>query len=152
MGKYGLCNGSWWCSLICFDKSIIGPYVANLVNGVFTPENSTVIGLIKNNEIEAGVWYENYTKVSITAHIAITGKMTPKFLSTIFHYPYIQLGVDKIIAPVCSDNKKSIQMLHKFGFEEKARLLDVVPTGDLLFFVMTKDNCKYLKERYGKTI
>jgi hypothetical protein len=36
------------------------------------------------------------------------------------------------------------------GFEEQARLLDVFPTGDLLFFVMSKDKCRFLGERYGK--
>jgi hypothetical protein len=36
------------------------------------------------------------------------------------------------------------------GFEEQARLLDVFPTGDLLFFVMSKDKCKFLGEKYGK--
>jgi L-amino acid N-acyltransferase YncA len=60
------------------------------------------------------------------------------------------LGVDKIIAPVVSSNDKSVEFVKKLGFEEQARLLDVFPTGDLLFFVMSKDKCRFLGERYGK--
>jgi RimJ/RimL family protein N-acetyltransferase len=116
----------------------------------WTPDNSTAIGLLKDNEIVAGVWYEDYNKVSIMCHIAITGKMTPKYLNIIFDYPFVQLGVNKIVVPVLSDNKASIKFVKNLGFEENARLLDVSPEGDMIFFVMTKDKCRFIGERYGQ--
>jgi RimJ/RimL family protein N-acetyltransferase len=116
----------------------------------WTPENSTAIGLLKDDELVAGVWYEDYNKVSIMCHIAITGKMTPEYLNIIFDYPFVQLGVNKIVVPVLSDNEASIKFVKNLGFEENARLLDVSPDGDMIFFVMTKDKCRFIGERYGK--
>lgn len=116
---------------------------------VWTPENSTTIGWV-GEEIESVVWYEDYNKKSVTCHIYLGKGLNKQYLATIFDYPFIQLGVDKIIAPVISSNDKSIEFVKKLGFEEQARLLDVFPTGDLLFFVMSKDKCKFLGERYGK--
>ena len=116
---------------------------------VWTPENSTTIGWV-GEEIESVVWYEDYNKKSVTCHIYLGKGLNKQYLDTIFDYPFVQLGVDKIIAPVISSNDKSVEFVKKLGFEEQARLLDVFPTGDLLFFVMSKDKCKFLGERYGK--
>ena len=136
--------------MLLTDKSIVGPWVAQRCNAIFTPDNSSTIGWVKDGRITAGVWYEDYNQVSVTTHIAVEEPLTRRYLHTIFHYPFEQLGVQNIIAPVISDNELSIDFVKKLGFEEKARLLDVFPSGDLLFFVMTKDKCKYIGERYGK--
>lgn len=136
--------------MIIVDKNLVGQYVANHCKMVWTPDNSQAIGLIKDNEIVAGVWYEDFNGQSVTCHIAITGKMTRKYLSTIFNYPFVQLGVNKIVCPIGSNNDKSIRLVKNMGFEEQARLLDVFPSEDLLFFVMSKDKCRFLGERYGK--
>jgi RimJ/RimL family protein N-acetyltransferase len=136
--------------LIFTDKTILGPWIAHRCNAIFTPDNSSTIGWVKNGRIVAGVWYEDYNKVSVTTHIAVEEPLTRRYLNVIFDYPFEQLGVKNIIAPVISDNDLSIAFVKKLGFQEKARLLDVFPTGDLLFFVMTKDKCRYIGERYGK--
>ena len=136
--------------MILTDKTILGPWIAQRCNAVFTPDNSSTIGWVKNGNITAGVWYEDYNQVSVTTHIAVEQPLTRRYLNVIFDYPFKQLGVKNIIAPVISDNELSIDFVKKLGFEEKARLLDVFPSGDLLFFVMTKDKCRYIGERYGK--
>lgn len=135
--------------MLSFDKDILGPFIAEKLNMVWTPDNSTTIGWV-GEEIESVVWYEDYNKKSVTCHIYLGKGLNKQYLATIFDYPFIQLGVDKIIAPVISSNDKSVEFVKKLGFEEQARLLDVFPTGDLLFFVMSKDKCKFLGERYGK--
>ena len=136
--------------MISVNKDFVGKYVAKHCDMVWTPENSQALGLVKDGELVAGVWYEDYNKKSVTCHIAITGRMTRQYLSIIFDYPFVQLGVEKIICPVKSNNDKSIRLVKNMGFEEQARLLDVFPSGDLLFFVMSKDKCRFLGERYGK--
>ena len=117
---------------------------------VWTPENSSTIGWIENGQIVAGVWYEDFNGKSITCHIAIEGQMTKSYLAFIFHYPYIQLGVEKLIGPVKSNNHQSIEFVKKLAFKEEARLLGVFPDADLLFFTMSKDDCRFLGEKYGK--
>jgi hypothetical protein len=137
--------------MLCFDKNLIGQWVAKQVNGVFTPENSTCIGLLdKNENIVAGVWYESYTKTSIMTHIAIEGKMSKKFLTIIFDYPFVQLGVNKLIGPTNSNNENAIRFNHKLGFVEEARIKDAFPDGDMVLLTMTKDKCRFLGEKYGQ--
>jgi len=136
--------------MICLDKDRVGQYIAKHCNMVWTSENSEAIGLLKDNELVAGVWYEDFNEKSVTCHITITGRINRKYLSIIYDYPFVQLGVEKIICPVPSYNDKSLRLVKNMGFEEQARLLDVFPSGDLLFFVLTKDKCRFLGERYGK--
>lgn len=136
--------------MLCLDKEVVGPWIARHCNMTWTPDNSYAIGWLRDGEVCAGVWYEDYNKVSIMCHIAITGRMTPEYLNIIFDYPFVQLGVDKIVVPVLSDNEASIKFVKNLGFEEKARLLDISPDGDMIFFVMSKDNCRFIGERYGK--
>jgi len=137
--------------MLCFDKELIGPWIAKRVNGVFTPENSSCIGLLdKDGNVIAGVWYESYTKTSIMTHIAIDGTMSKEFLAVIFDYPFVQLGVNKIIGLTNSSNENAIRFNHKLGFVEEARIKDAFPDGDMVFLIMTKDKCRFIGERYGK--
>ena len=138
--------------MLCLDKDIVGPWIAWHCNMMWTPDNSTAIGLLKDGELCAGVWYEDYNKVSVMCHIAITGRMTPKYLNVIFDYPFVQLGVEKIVVPVLSENEASTKFVKNLGFEEKARLSEVSPDGDMVFFVMSKDKCRFIGERYGKRL
>ena len=137
--------------MLCFDRDLVGNWVARRVNGIFTPRNSSCIGLLnKNGEIEAGVWYEGYTKTSIMTHIAIDGKMTKQFLSIIFDYPFVQLGVNKLIGPTNSNNLIALKFIEKLGFVEEARIKDAFPDGDMVLLTLTKDRCKFLGEKYGQ--
>lgn len=136
--------------MLVLDKSIVGPWIAQQTRMIWKPEAAETIGLEKNGDLVAGVWYEDWNPQSITTHIAITGTITKRFLSVIFDYPFIQLGVQKIIAPVLEDNSDSIKLVTKMGFKEEARLQNVHPLGDMLFFILNKNDCKYLGVRYGK--
>ena len=136
--------------MITTNKDLVGPWLAQELDMVWTSENSTTIGWIEGNELAAGVWYEDFNGKSITCHIVIKKPMNRKFLAIIFDYPFIQLGVSKIIGPVKSDNLKAIEFDKKLGFKEEARILDAFPNSDLIFFVMNKDDCRFLGERYGK--
>ena len=117
---------------------------------IWKPEGAQTIGLEKDGEIVAGVWYDDYNQQAVTTHIAITGGITKEYLRVIFDYPFMQLGVQKIIAPVLEDNSQSINLVEKMGFQQETRLKNVHPLGDMLFYVMDKTDCKYLGARYGK--
>ena len=136
--------------MLVLDKTVVGPWIASHTDMIWKPEGTETIGLEKDGEIIAGVWYEDWNPQSIVTHIAITGRLTKRFLRVIFDYPFTQLGVQKIIAPVLSDNSDSIRLVTKMGFKEEARLKNVHPLGDMTFFVMNKNECKYLGARYGK--
>jgi len=83
-------------------------------------------------------------------HIAIEGQMSKTFLATIFDYPFVQLGVNKLIGPTNSSNEDAIRFNCKLGFTEEARIKDAFPDGDMVLLTLTKDKCRFLGEKYGK--
>ena len=123
----------------------VGVWVAEQTKGAYH-YNSTAIGLERDDQIVAGVIYESFMVTTITCHIAIVGRVNKKFLRAIFNYPFRVCNVDKIIAPVIADNDKSIKLVKNMGFTEEARIKR--SNGDMIFFTMLKDNCKFLGDKY----
>jgi len=130
----------------------IGEWVAKRVQGGYDANRSQAIGLKKDGEIVAGVIYENWNKKSIWCHIAVEGRMTPRFLAVIFDYPYNTAQVDKIIVPVGSDNEESTRLVKKMGFTEEGRIKDGRPEGDIVFYTMAHDECRFLTDKYRSKI
>ena len=131
---------------------IVGYWVAKRVFGHYNEGSSSAIGF-QTSEINSGVIYENWNKSSVTCHIACDGLFgSREYLHAIFNYPFITLGVNKIIAPIGSGNDESIRIVKKMGFSLEATIKDAHPDGDFLIYTMKHDQCKYLKERYGKRL
>lgn len=137
--------------MITSDKLIVGPWVARQISGSFHAETSEAIGLERGGKIVAGVIYEQWNHRSIVCHIAVHGLLTPTYLAAIFHYPFVHLGVSKIIAPIGESNVKSVRFVEKLGFKCEARLLDASPDGSLLLYTMGRE-CRYLGDRYGEKL
>lgn len=150
MGRHGYRNRTWGYSLkhINSNAEEVGPWVARNVFGSWT--GCPAIGLEHDGRMIAGVLYENWNRRSIVCHVAVQGLLTPAYLAAIFHYPFVYLGCEKIIAPVSEGNLESIRFISKLGFQEEARLLDAHPEGSLLIFTMSRQSCRFLGERYGQ--
>ena len=127
----------------------VGPWVAKKIFGPW--RGDPAIGLhATDGAMVAGVIYENWNRRSVTCHIAVEGLLTPAYLGAIFHYPFVHLGVEKIICPIAESNEESIRLCRKLGFQEEARILDAHPDGSLLLYTMSRDKCRFIGERYGK--
>lgn len=130
----------------------VGHWVANEIEGAFFEARSEAIGLESDGKIVAGVIYENYNHKTIFCHVSIRGRVTPAFFAAIFDYPFRVCGVHKMIAPVASGNPKAIRLVEKLGFTEECRIKDGVPEGDMIFYTMTREACRFLGHRYGQKI
>jgi L-amino acid N-acyltransferase YncA len=126
----------------------IGHWVAERVNSVYFESHSSAIGLQKNAETIAGIIYENWNKRTVFCHLAIEGRITRSFLKAIFSYPFEVLNVEKMIASISQDNKKSIKLVTNMGFSEEARIKNGSPEGDVLFMTLEKKDCRFLGVRY----
>lgn len=151
MGGCGFSIYGWWHFVIRTDHAV-GHWVAEKNNQLYFEVNSRAIGLEKDGKIVAGLIYESWNKRSIVMHIAITGSMTRAFLAKIFDYPFRQLGAEKIIAPIFSANKRCIRLVTNMGFAQEAIIKDAHPLGDIVLFTMTRKECRFLGERYGRFI
>jgi RimJ/RimL family protein N-acetyltransferase len=128
----------------------IGEWVAAHGLGRYAPETSRALGLRRNGKIVAGAIYQDWNGQSVVLHIAIAGKLTPAFLGAMADYTFNVCNVEKAIAPVSSDNLNIINLIEKVGFIEEARVINATPGGDLLYFTLHRDNCRFLGERYAK--
>jgi RimJ/RimL family protein N-acetyltransferase len=66
------------------------------------------------------------------------------------YYPFVQVGVDMLIAIMAESNKKIIRLVEKLGYKIEHRLMNAHPDGDLLIYTLTKDNCRFLRGAYAK--
>ena len=150
MGGNGRCvsNRMGWDIVSSAD---VGHWVAKRAGGYFD-ERSKAIGLKRHDEIIAGVIYDNYNHSSIWCHFAIEGQLTPFYLAAIFDYPYNICQVEKIIVPVGSDNEQSAKVVTNMGFTEEGRIKEGRPDGDIVFYTLRRDDCRFLGQRYSKRI
>lgn len=87
--------------------------------------------------------FNNYTNRTVFIHIAGEGKgnwFTRDFRWYIFWYPFTQLGVDRLIAPIEFDNKRCLVFAQHLGFEE------MFTKETVRVFSMVRARCKWLKE------
>lgn len=105
---------------------------------------STALGLVREGQLVAGVVYDNYNGVNINTHIVIKGRMTKRYLWSIFHYPFEYLGVKRITGLVGEGNKASRAFCRNLGFTVEAALKDCHPTGKLFVYRMMKNECRFL--------
>ena len=128
----------------------VNAWVAEKINGVFHP-GSVGIGLMRDGVMRAGVMFENWNGKSVMAHMAVDGgRLTPAYVAAIFDYAYNVCGVEKVILPVGSQNLKSQRLVENMGFMEEGRILDAAPDGDIVIYTMSKPDCRFLGEKYGK--
>jgi len=104
-------------------------------------QDSTYIGYVINNKLVACVGYESFTGSSITTHIVVDGYVNYEFYKFIFKYPFNQLKVKKIIAPVSSKNKKSLVFCEKLGFKKESQIADYFDDADLFLLTIKKQDC-----------
>ncbi len=138
---------------------LFGPWLASKMPGGMTwkPGMGSTIGLLDDEKgIVACCLYENCNGKSIMVHLAGEGKswLNREYLWFCFYYPFEQLGVEKVIATMCSSNEDCIKWSEHIGFKLEATLKDASPKGDILIYVIDRSDCKWLslrKQYRGKT-
>jgi RimJ/RimL family protein N-acetyltransferase len=117
------------------------------VNGGDGDGKPAALGLERNGKLVAGVVYEQFNGASVNMHIsAVPGRhwCNRLLLWAMFDYPFNVLKVRRVTGLICSTNADSIRFAEHIGFQHEATLKDASPNGDLLVYVLFKDQCKYL--------
>jgi len=135
------------------DIPTVATWVANMAEA--DPRLTVgAIGWLRDDDLTCGVFYENYTRQSITATIAVApGAVMPKeFLKAIFRYPFEQLGCEKMFALIAENNWRSQNLVEKMGFVKETVVTDYYPEGDMFIYSMTKRQCRFLEKDDGEKI
>jgi hypothetical protein len=103
----------------------------------------------RDGQFLGGTIYTGYNGAVIWGHFAgVDGWMSPELVWVSFDYPFMQLGVNQILATVSSVNERALTLVKRLGFKQLYKIKDGAPKGaDLIIFSMSKANCKWLKLR-----
>jgi hypothetical protein len=132
------------------QEALFGPWLAKLLKNEWVPGKGSIIGLWEDGVGPiAACLYESCNGASIVGSLAGVGKrwMNREYLWYCFHYPFEEIGVNKIIGIVESTNLEARRLDEHMGFVLEATLKDAAPKGDLLIYSMTKDQCRWLNLR-----
>lgn len=79
-------------------------------------------------------------------HVAGEGGhwMTRNFARVCFEYPFVKLGVKKILGFVDSDNEQARRYDERLGFVLEAVIKDASENGDLCVYSMTREQCRWI--------
>lgn len=136
--------------MIVSGRSVV-EWVFERTGGCFEPY-AEGIGMAKAGVLIAGVAYDRYNGASVCMHVAAEGKhwLSRSFLTACFDYPFNTLGVKKILGLVDSSNLKARRFDEHLGFQQEAVLKDAAPSGDLIVYSMTREQCRYLELYHGR--
>lgn len=130
-----------------------GDWVAGKSGGGYFAERSEALGCVREGRVVAAVIYENWNRASVVCHFAIDrGGLVPGFCAAIFDYPFNVCGVGKIIGPVPAGNTQSQKLVQHMGFTEEARIVGAHPSGDLIFYTLSRDACRFIRGRYRERL
>jgi hypothetical protein len=131
--------------------------ISNFMQGVLdTPhgfEAGRGIGMaemlpdMETGRILAGIWFENYNGANMMMHVAALPNsrwMTRELLWYAFYYPFVECGCKRVTGLVEESNVVAREFDERLGFHLEATLKDAAPQGDLLVYVMFRDECRWL--------
>jgi len=115
--------------------------------GDWTPYGKVALGEVVNGDVKWAVIYDHYNVASIQMHIAINDVkfVSRQAIAAVFKYPFIQLGVKKVLGMVNSENVAALNFDMRLGFKLEAIVKDVYETGDMYLLSMTREQCRWLR-------
>lgn len=130
---------------------VCGPSVVEWVAGRLGESGNfggCAVGIgVKDRKLLAGVVYCDYNGASCCMHVAAEPKsnwLTRATLRRFFAYPFLQLGLNVVIATVTEANVKSRKLVEGVGFVMVHRIPDAHPSGAMLIYTMTRATCRWI--------
>ena len=132
--------------MIVFNNHQAAGLIAKQASIAYNPVMDVCIARIEDDRLLGGVIFQMFNGVSAVIHVAAVTKkwINRDMLWVTFHYPFVQLGLSKLIGLVKSTNAEAIKFDTALGFIEECRIKDAVPFGDMLIMTMTKQQCRFL--------
>ncbi len=106
------------------------------------------LGLVRGGDLIAGVIYNNVDGTNLCMHVgAVDGRkwLTPQFLFAAFDYPFNQLGMRRVTAPIKTGNTRAIEFVENLGFKHNGTLRHYYADGDLMLYGMLRGECRFLE-------
>jgi hypothetical protein len=129
-----------------------GAWIMARVGGAFDESFDRCIANTRDGEILGGFVFQNFTGRGGSIMVHMAGE-DPRWCSRdllwmAFDYPFNQLHVDKLIAPVPGHGLSALVQNMRAGFMMETQIDGVFPGGaPLVVLSMTRDQCRWLRAR-----
>lgn len=92
------------------------------------------------------IGFDDWNRVSCQVHIAgEPGGLSRELLRAAFHYGFVHLGCQILIAPIMGENEKALEINRRLGFTVEHRIKDAAPYGDIIITSLHRRNCRWLE-------
>lgn len=132
--------------MIAFNNPKHGERISATCVHAFNPFTDIVISRYNRNKLLGGAVFSDYTKRTISIHIAgfVPHWISRDLLWTVFDYAFNQAKVESIFAPIRGNNERAMDFSLKAGFKDCAVIPGVYPEGDLVILRMYRGDCRFL--------
>ena len=131
--------------IIADRQTELGKWVQSQTGRRYREGSANYLGLEKEGKIIAVAQYEDNNGVSVRADLIIAANhLSNAFIQYAFYYPFMQMGVSKVIAYLYGDNREVELFMKGLGFLEESRIKNACPKGDICIFTMTVAQCRFL--------
>jgi len=133
-------------------KIEVGPHVVDFVIdrvcGGISLGHGTGIGTSRDGVLVGGCVYYTWNHRNVFMHSAADDSrwLNRTYLHYLFDYAFNVCNVERITGLVDEDNIHAQQFNNRIGFELETRMKNACPSGDILVYVMYKDDCKWISE------
>lgn len=118
--------------------------------GSWLTRHAVGIEAVREDGTLAGVVaYDFQTETTARVHVWLDSPIAARpLLRSAFEYPFVQNGVEALLAQIRSDNRRSVALAKALGFTEVYRQRDGFRRGvDLILFQLRRDDCRWLQHR-----
>lgn len=134
--------------LVFDQKHRIGDWVAQQVGQTGDWGSFYAMGVVRGDEVIAGVVINNMNGANATCHVAIAypTKMIIPLFEHVCQYAFLQCGLKRLTGMVPSNEPKILAFDKHLGFVEEFVMKDGAPGADMHILVLWPDNCRWLRK------
>lgn len=137
--------------IIAQPKDVIARFVSDTIGGNGMPWGEyTALGLVRDDDLVAGVIYNHNSDAAICMHVGAVGKqwLNREFIFACFDYPFNQLGKQRVTGLVPKKNKAARRFDEHLGFKLEGCMRQGLIGDDLLVYGMLRGECRWIKPEF----
>lgn len=129
---------------------LVSQWVAEKIPGCNPTAGAKALGVMKDGNIVAGIIYDDWNGVHLTAAIAaVPGSQWAdrRTLHALFFYPFVTLDCEAISVAVPASNLPSLNLATKLGFVPEAIIQFAAHDGSsLIVLKQFRKNCRWVRD------
>lgn len=115
-------------------------------------ENMKALGVVDAEmNIIGGIVYHEYRGNDIQISCASISRrwLCRNFIRSMFHYPFVQLGCDRVTSCIPAKNSHTRRFIEGLGFKEEGTMRRGFADDDCIIYGLLREECKFIGVNHG---